>query len=328
MRIKQTENLKPRLRIKPHRRRAYYADLLAGYHFTDEAAGSKSNDREEPVLIVAEFTNNHLGDLLRLKKMIRLAKEAGADLIKVQKRNVETFYTEDELNSRYDSPFGCTLGDYRRRVELNETGFVFLDRICKQYDIGWFCSVLDTDSFEFIKKFNPSMIKIPSTVSNHHNFHRIISNKYHGDIVISTGYTDKKYEDHILNLFAKNSRIYLLQCTSAYPTSDDDCQVGVVRHYYKLKSIFSNIYPGYSSHDNGSLASALAVASGAKMIEKHVKLGNEDWTHFNHVALDLSTDEFKDFVRDVRRAELMVGSEHKSIKSAEHHKYKVNKVHN
>ncbi len=76
----------------------------------------------------------------------------------------------------------------------------------------------------------------------------------------------------MLNLFAKNSRIYLLQCTSTYPTQDEDCQVGVVRHYHKLKPKFPNINPGYSSHDNGSLASMLAVASGAKMIEKHVKL--------------------------------------------------------
>ncbi len=148
------------------------------------------------------------------------------------------------------------------------------------------------------------------------------------DIVISTGYTDRKYEDHILNLFAKNSRIYLLQCTSAYPTPDEDCQVGVVRHYYKLKAEYPQIYPGYSSHDNGSLASMLAVASGAMMVEKHVKLCNVDWVHFNHVALDLMTDEFTNFVKDVRRAERMVGPEKKSIKTSEHHKYKVNKVNN
>ena len=328
MDLKQTVPLKHRLRVKLLDHHSNYSDIHRGYRFGGKTVISRTDDYEEPVLIVAEFTNNHLGDLYRLEKMVRLAKEAGADLVKVQKRNVDTFYTEDELNSRYDSPFGSTLGDYRRKVELDEVGFGFLDHICKQYDIGWFSSVLDFHSFKFVKKFKPLMIKIPSTISNHRNFHQIVSNEYKGDIVISTGYTDKNYEDYVLNLFAKNSRIYLLQCTSAYHTQDEDCQIGVVRHYYKLKSEFPQIYPGYSSHDKGSLASMLAVASGAKMIEKHVKLDDVDWVHFNHVALNLSNDEFKNYVHEVRRAERMVGSEHKSIKSSEHHKYKVNKVSN
>jgi len=328
MYLNKTGNLKHPLRNKPIRNRFYYASMRTGNCFTSENFSSESNDFEEPVLIVAELTSNHLGDLIRLKKMVRLAKEAGADLVKVQKRNVDTFYTKEELNSRYDSPFGCTLGDYRRQVELNEAGFIFLDRVCKQYDIGWFCSVLDIPSFEFIMKFNPFMIKIPSTVSNHRNFLEIVANRYSGDIVISTGYTDKKYEEYILNLFKKNSKVYLLQCTSAYPTPDEDCQVGVVRHYYKLKSEFPQIYPGYSSHDVGSLGCSLAVASGAKMVEKHVKLSNVYQVHFNHVALNLLTGEFKNFVQDVRRAERIIGSEYKTIKSSEHHKYKVNKVSN
>ena len=321
MHLKQTGDLKYNLKVKSLRHRSYDTDIRSGCRSDGETVDSESDNFEEPLLIVAEFTNNHLGDLFRLKKMVQLAKEAGADLVKVQKRHVETFYTEDELKSRYDSPFGRTLGDYRRNVELDEAEFILFDRICKQYNIGWFCSVLDLPSFEFIKKFNPTMIKIPSTVSNHRNFHQIVSNEYPGDIVISTGYTDKRYEDYMLNLFAKNSRIYMLQCTSAYPTPDGDCQVAVVRNYYKLKSKFPQLYPGYSSHDNGSLASMLAVASGAKMIEKHVKMGNVDWVHFNHVALDLITGEFKNFVQDVRRAERMVGSEQKSIKSSEHYKY-------
>ncbi len=186
MYLKQTGNFKHRLRVKPISQLSYYADIRTDYCFANEPVSAESDDLEEPVLIVAEFTNNHLGDLIRLEEMVQLAKEAGADLVKVQKRNVETFYTEEELNSHYESPFGNTLGDYRRRVELDEAGFTFLDLICKQNDIGWFCSVLDLQSFEFIKKFNPMMIKIPSTVSNHRNFHKIVSNEYHGDVLLQT----------------------------------------------------------------------------------------------------------------------------------------------
>ena len=67
----------------------------------------------------------------------------------------------------------------------------------------------------------------------------------------------------------------------------------------------------------------LAAAAGAKMIEKHVKLGNVDWVHFDGVALDLLGDTFKNFVSDIRKAELISGSKTKQIHHQEHHKYKV-----
>jgi len=72
----------------------------------------------------------------------------------------------------------------------------------------------------------------------------------------------------------------------------------------------------------------LAVAAGAKMVEKHVKLGNLDWIHFDGVALDLYNNELKNFVKDIRKAQLMCGTKHKSIHKAEHHKYVPNNVHN
>ena len=65
----------------------------------------------------------------------------------------------------------------------------------------------------------------------------------------------------------------------------------------------------------------MAVAAGARMIEKHVKLGSVQWAHFDEVALDLATDEFSNFVYDVRRAQGIVGTEHKNIRHSERHKY-------
>jgi N-acetylneuraminate synthase len=57
------------------------------------------------------------------------------------------------------------------------------------------------------------------------------------------------------------------------------------------------------------------------MIEKHVKLGNTDWAHFDAVAVDLTTADFRDYVAKVREAEEMVGSGAKKVNESEHHKY-------
>jgi N-acetylneuraminate synthase len=278
---------------------------------------------ENKVLVVAELTNNHLGDVARLVEMVERAKEAGADLVKVQKRDVGTFYSDEKLRSFYWSPFGKTLGDYRRGVELDEEKLEVLDRTCRSLQIGWFCSVLDEKSFRTILQFSPSLIKIPSTISNHRDFHQQVAQGYQGPIVISTGYTDQTYEEYVLKTFAANQRIYLLHCISSYPTALPDCNVAVVKHYAELAKANPRLVPGYSSHDMGSFASVLAVASGARMVEKHVKLGDVDWVHFDKVALDLKTDSFKTYVKDIRQAEVALGSPVKRVLPTEHHKYEV-----
>lgn len=275
------------------------------------------------VIVVAEFTNNHVGDPKRLLKMIEVAKENGADMIKLQKRDVDTFYTAEELSRSYKSPFGTTMGDYRRGVELNKEMFELVDTECRRFEIPWFASVLDWNSYLFMQQFDVPLLKLPSTISNHKNYLLKVAEEYNGDLVISTGFTDVTYETFVLeNFVSKDRNLFLLQCTSSYPTPPEACQVSVVRHYDELgTNKYPNLYSGYSSHDVGSLGCMLAVAAGAKMVEKHVKLGDLEWIHFDGVAIDLFNNKFKDFIHDVRKAELMCGSKTKIIHSHEHHKY-------
>ena len=281
----------------------------------------KTEVNEQAVKVVAEITTNHFGDMERLKVMILLAKESGADFIKLQKRDVETFYKKDILSKAYKSPFGSTFRDYRHGLELTKDDFALVESFCKDIGIGWFVSVLDEPSYEFIKQFDPQLIKLPSTISEKKHYLTKVGREWGNELIISTGMTDADYEGFILQTFKKANKIYLLQCTSAYPTPEDDAAIGIIRHYRDLSHSDPRIVPGFSSHDIGSLCSQLAVAAGAKMIEKHVKLGSVQWGHFDEVALDLSMSEFRDYVRDVRRAERIVGSEQKRIRDSEHHKY-------
>lgn len=306
---------------------------------TQEAVSSKSKfdnvaeykkllekvDNESYTLVVAELTNNHIGDADRLRKMIKLAKNAGADMVKIQKRDVDTFYTQDELNTEYISPFGNKLKHYREGVELDDALMQVLISECEQNEIVWFSSVLDYPSLVFLEKYNPPLIKLPSTISNHRNFLKKAGEEFKGDLVISTGFTDKEYENFVLENFCNNRNLFLLQCTSSYPAPPEACQISVVRHYDHLG--LSNLFAGYSSHDIGSLGCMMAVAAGAKMVEKHVKLGDLDWIHFDGVALDLGTNQFEIFVKDVRKASMMCGSKEKKIHKQEHHKYTPNEKH-
>lgn len=197
------------------------------------------------VKVIAEITTNHFGDMDRLKSMIVAAKQAGADYIKLQKRDVESFYSREKLESPYNSPFGTTFRDYRHGIELNEEQFSFVDSFCKEIGIGWFASILDMPSYEFIRQFEPDMIKLPSTISEHKDYLAAVASDFTKDVVISTGYTDEAYERFILDNFTKVRNIYLLQCTSAYPTPNEDTQLGVIRHYYNLAKKDPRIIPGF-----------------------------------------------------------------------------------
>jgi N-acetylneuraminate synthase len=273
------------------------------------------------VLIVAELTNNHLGDADRLVEMIELAKDAGADLIKVQKRDVDSFYSPEQLNSYYWSPFGKTLGDYRRGVELDDRLLNILGETCRKLEMEWFCSVLDLPSYHALERFKPRLLKVPSTISNHTGYQRQLAGLYRGAVVVSTGFTDASYLDQVLSTYRDNAQIYLLHCISAYPTPYDACNIAVVKTYAELAKSDPRILPGYSSHDLGSTGCMLAVAAGARMLEKHVKLGDVEWVHFDRVAIDLRSHAFSEFVKDIRSVESMIGSGEKQILDCEHHKY-------
>lgn len=289
-------------------------------HFLPVAGPAGAPGRGQ-VLVTAELTTNHFGDRHRLERMIRAARAAGADFVKLQKRDVETFYPRDQLDGKYVSPFGTTFRDYRHALELDRDDFDFVDRLCRDLGIRWFASVLDEPSFRFIQEFEPELVKLPSTISEHTDYLAHVAGSYSGGIVLSTGMTDSAYETWVLETFRRCDRLYLMQANSAYPTPQTDCHIGVIRHYRDLSRDDPRIVPAYSSHDFGWLASALAVAAGARMVEKHVKLGNTEWAHFDAVALDLTTTEFADYVAKIREAETICGSEEKKVNDSEHHKY-------
>ena len=291
-------------------------------------AEDQAEELEVPTVeITAEITTNHFGDLDRLEKLVRTAHAAGADWVKVQKRDVEHFYTAEQLAAPYKSPFGTTFGDYRHQLELDKEGFAFLDELTKDLGIKWFASVLDKPSFEWMmENLEIPLVKLPSTISRKKDYLEYVADNYTGSLVISTGMTDQDYEQWLLETFTKQDTLYLLHCNSAYPTPDEHTNIGVVRHYAQLAEEQASkpgpqIVPGYSSHDFGWMASALAVAAGAGMVEKHVKLGNTEWAHFDAVAVDLTTDAFKEYVDNVRQAQTHVGSTEKKITTSEHHKY-------
>lgn len=273
------------------------------------------------VEIVAEVTTNHFGDPDRLFRLIRCAAAAGADSVKLQARDVNTFYTADKLAEAYESPFGKTFADYRHAIELSDTTIAKAQALATSLGLTVFFSALDEISFRRLRGLGIQRLKLPSTISEHRQYLDHVASLELDELVISTGMTDQAYEDYIIGAFGKVKNLYLLHCISSYPTASPDANIAVVRHYWELAQKHPHIVPGYSSHDIGGFGCALAVAAGARMIEKHIKVGSNSWAHFDDTALDVE-QEFPEFVRTIRAAARVCGSETKSIQASEHHKYR------
>lgn len=299
-------------------------DLYSDYDPRENFLTSKIRKKNFKVKIVAEITTNHHGETKKIIDLISGAKKAGADYVKFQMRNVETFYPKKILDKKYKSPFGKTFRDYRNQLELTDDQIKLILKLGKKLKIKPFFSVLDIKSFKRLKKYNLDLIKIPSTISEDANFLKFIKNNYNGEIVVSTGMTNHNYLLKCAKLFKNNKKLYLMHCVSSYPTLPLDANLSVITSIKNLSKKYKNIIPGYSSHDLTKTAAAMSLALGARIIEKHIKFSSNKWAHFDETALDVNY-EFPSWVQYVRSSENILGDEIKKIYKSEHHKYSFRK---
>jgi len=205
---------------------------------------STNNNKVE---IVAEITTNHFGDTERLTKLIIGAAKAGADSIKLQMRDVDSFYDFETLNKPYKSPFGKLFRDYRLGLELTNEQINNAIVLCKSLNINLFFSVLDLNSYKKIINFGFKRVKLPSTISNKKEYLLYVSNNVVDEIVISTGMTDQNYINFIIENFKKVNKLYLLHCISSYPTYYKNTNLNIIKSFNLLsKKNDFNLIPGYS----------------------------------------------------------------------------------
>ena len=105
------------------------------------------------VFITAEIGINHNGDLDIAKKLIDVAKNAGCDAVKFQKRTIDKVYTREVLDSPRDSPWGTTTRQQKEGLEFGQEEYSIIDKYCKEKKIEWFASSWDKDSQLFLRSF-------------------------------------------------------------------------------------------------------------------------------------------------------------------------------
>jgi len=234
--------------------------------------GNRKVGDGHPAYIIAEIGINHNGSLDFARQMILAAQQAGVDAVKFQKRTPELCVPEHQRNQMRKTPWGyITYLDYRYKVEFGQEDYQEIDRYCKELGIAWLASSWDIPSVEFMEQFNPPAHKIPSALLTDHALLRAYRATGR-PLILSTGMSTLEEIKESVALLGEENLI-LCHTTSSYPCPPDELNLRMVQ---TLRGMF-NCPVGYSGHEVGLVPSAVAVALGACLVERHITLDRAMW---------------------------------------------------
>ena len=273
--------------------------------------GNKLVGDDHPAYVIAEAGINHNGDLGLAKQMVDAAVHAGADAVKFQKRTPEVCTPPEQQKQMRETPWGyISYLDYRYKVEFNEEQYREIDRYCKEKGIDWMVSVWDEPSVDFMEKFETPAYKVPSASLTDHNLLKYVR-KTGKPIIISSGMsTMEEIKQGVQVVGADN--LVIMHCTSTYPCEPEELNLNMIK---TLRSEFPNNPIGYSGHEVGLVPSAVAVAFGACMVERHLTLDRAMWG--SDQAASVEPGGFERLVKYIRVTEASLGDGVKKVYDSE-----------
>lgn len=257
--------------------------------------------------IIAELSANHNGSLEAALEMVRLAKESGADAIKIQT------YTADTLTLHCDNEYfrikGGTLWDGATLHALYQQAYTPWEwhadifREARRLGIDCFSTPFDETAVDFLEQFDPPFHKIASFELNHVPLLQKVAATGR-PVILSTGMaTLPEIEESVAVLRAGGcTDLTLLKCTSSYPAPVEEANLARIPDMARR----FGARVGLSDHTLGTTVPVVAVALGATVIEKHFCRSRQEPGPDS--AFSLEPAEFADMVRAVRIAEQAVGS--------------------
>jgi N-acetylneuraminate synthase len=281
------------------------------------AIGDRIVGPGQSTYIVAEMSANHGRDFDRAVDIIKVAKRAGADAIKVQTFTAETHTIES--NAEWFRVKGGTAWDGRTLFELYREAAMPLEwqprlqAVAREEGLDFFSAAVDATSVDFLESLRVPVHKLASfeLVDLPLIRHAARTGK---PLILSTGMATLEEIDESVRAARESGarELLLLKCTSAYPSPAEDMNLRTIADM----STRYGAPVGLSDHTTGIAVPVAAVALGACLIEKHLTLsrglGGPD------AGFSLEPDEFTDMVAAIRVADRALGSIHYGLTSSEH----------
>jgi pseudaminic acid synthase len=266
---------------------------------------------------IAEISANHNGSLVQAKKLIKIAKEYGADAVKLQT------YTPDTMTIKSNKKDfqitqglwkGSTLWDLYKKAQTPFEWHKELFNYAKKLKILCFSTPFDESAVDLLESLNCPFYKIASFEMNHIPLiKRVAETKK--PIIISTGMANLKEIDLAYKTAKKNGakEITLLYCVSNYPSKISDFNfnnIMILKDQYNCKI-------GFSDHSTDNKVVAAAIAAGAEVIEKHIAL--EGQKKGFDLSFSLKGREIKEYAQVIKDTSLMMGKKYFFRNRSENH---------
>jgi len=259
---------------------------------------------DTPCFVIAEIGHNHQGSVEQARELIRAAHDAGADAVKLQKRDNRRLYTRALYDSPYDNEnsFGPTYGAHREALELDRDAYRELRDEARSLGLVFFATAFDEPSADLLAELDLPAFKIASgDIGNTPLLRHVAS--YGKPMVVSTGGATLDDVDRAVETVTDaGGTVCLLQCTAAYPAVVEDLNLGVIT---TLRERYPELVIGLSDHQDGIAMAPVAYMLGARIVEKHFTLSHT--AKGTDHAFSLMPEGMRKLVRDLRRVPIAIG---------------------
>lgn len=272
--------------------------------------GNTSVGHGRPIYIVGEIGINHNGSVEIAKKLIKAAHDAGMDAVKFQKRTPELCVPKEQRDRMRNTPWGyISYMDYRHKVEFGVSEYEEINEYCEDLGIAWFASSWDIPSLKFMEYFSPPAHKISSAMLTDRSL-LIEAKATERPIILSTGMSTME-EIHTAVSTIGTENLILCHTTSSYPCAPEELNLNMIQ---KLREYYS-CPVGYSGHEVGLIPSAIAVALGACLVERHITLDRSMWGSDQSASIE--PHGLQKLVKYIRVTEKALGDGVKKIYDSE-----------
>lgn len=255
--------------------------------------------------IIAEIGVNHNGDLNIAKKLIDVAKRAGADAVKFQTFNSAKLASKTSKKAAYqqvNDPKNESQYKMLKRLELAETDLLNAADYTRARGLEFLSTPFDKESAVILDQLNVAAFKVSSGDLTALGFLAHLA-KFNRPMIISTGMGTLLETAEAVKTIQDNGNppLAILHCVSQYPALPKDVNL---RAMDTMKAAFQ-VPIGWSDHTLGSTVSIAAVARGARILEKHFTL-SKNMPGPDHKA-SLEPDELIAYIADIRNTEAALG---------------------
>ena len=284
---------------------------------------NKSISKKNRCFIIGEAGINHDGSLSKARELVDVAVDAGVDAVKFQMFNTKKYISKDSFYASYMKKGLLSksekINEFFKRLEVTQWELIQIKNYCKKKGIMFLCTPFDVKNGNFLDKIGVPLFKIASfSLTNTFLLESIARHKK--PVIMSTGLHTISEIENAYNILKKSGKpVAILQCVSHYPIKPKDANLRVMKTFEK---VFDCIV-GYSDHSMGITVPVAAVALGAKIIEKHFTLEQNDFGA-DHDA-SASPNDLKNLVKSIREVESALGSSKKIITNVEKEVFKVHR---